>query len=69
MKITNQTDIFGRRDFIKIGSLGATGLNLPQVLRAATAKPKSELSVILVWQSGGCGHQDTFDMKLSLIHI
>jgi len=62
MKITNQTDIFGRRDFIKIGSLGAAGLSLPQVLRATT-KPKSELSVILVWQSGGCGHQDTFDMK------
>lgn len=64
MAINNRTEIFGRRDFMKIGSLGALGVNLPGVLRAAaTAKPKKDLSVILLWQSGGCGHQDTFDMK------
>ncbi len=64
MAINNHTEIFGRRDFMKIGSLGALGVNLPGVLRAAaTAKPKKDLSVILLWQSGGCGHQDTFDMK------
>ncbi|MFN7924356.1 MAG: DUF1501 domain-containing protein [Bryobacteraceae bacterium] len=64
MRITNQTDIFGRRDFMKIGSLGALGLNLPNLLRAAEgAKPKKDISIILLWQSGGCGQQDTFDMK------
>ncbi|MBM3738985.1 MAG: DUF1501 domain-containing protein [Acidobacteria bacterium] len=64
MRVNNHTDIFGRRDLLRIGSLGALGINLPGYLRAAaTAKPNKELSVILVWQSGGCGQQDTFDMK------
>ena len=27
------------------------------------ANAKKDISVILVWQSGGCGHMDTFDMK------
>lgn len=52
--------IFGRRDFLRIGSLGALGVTLDGVLRA---NPKKDISCILVWQSGGCGHQDTFDMK------
>ncbi|MBI1896581.1 MAG: DUF1501 domain-containing protein [Acidobacteria bacterium] len=60
MEITNRTDIFGRRDFIRIGSLGSLGLTLAGALRANARK---DISVILVWQSGGCGHQDTFDMK------
>ena len=60
MRVTNHTDIFGRRDFMRIGSLGALGLSLPAVLRA---NAKSDISCILVWQSGGCGQQDTFDMK------
>jgi len=64
MKVTNAMDLFGRRDFVRLGSLGALGLNLPAFLRAASASgPKKDISVILVWQSGGCGHQDTFDMK------
>ncbi|MCC6586618.1 MAG: DUF1501 domain-containing protein [Bryobacterales bacterium] len=65
MQVTNRTDLFGRRDFIKIGSLGALGVNLPQVLKGTTVgrKPHKDLSIILVWQSGGCGQQDTFDMK------
>ncbi len=65
MRVTNRTDLFGRRDFMKIGSLGAMGLSLQQFLRAAEGapKPKKDISVILVWQSGGCGHQDTFDRK------
>ena len=60
MRVTNQTDIFGRRDFLKIGSLGALGISLADVLRAG---PKRDISCILVWQSGGCGHLDTFDLK------
>jgi len=57
---TNHTNLFGRRDFIRIGSLGALGVTLDGVLRAA---PGKEISCILLWQSGGCGHLDTFDMK------
>lgn len=60
MKITNHTSLFGRRDFLKIGSLGPMGLTLQGVLRAGA---KNDISCILVWQSGGCGQQDTFDMK------
>ena len=64
MEVTTAMDLFGRRDFLRLGSLGALGLNLPGFLRAASvSKPKRDVSVILVWQSGGCGHQDTFDMK------
>jgi hypothetical protein len=53
-------DLFGRRDFIRIGSLGSLGITLDRVLRAGTEK---NISVILLWQSGGCSHVDTFDMK------
>ncbi len=60
MRITNQTSLFGRRDFLRIGSLGSLGIHLAGALRAGAAK---DVSCILVWQSGGCGHQDTFDMK------
>ena len=60
MKVTNHTNLFGRRDFLRIGSLGALGVSLDGVLRANGNK---DISCILVWQSGGCGQQDTFDMK------
>lgn len=56
MEITNRTDLFGRRDFLRIGSLGLGALNL-------AASTKKELSCILLWQSGGSPHLDTFDMK------
>ncbi len=56
MEITNRTDLFGRRDFLRIGSLGLGALRLG-------AAPKKELSCILLWQSGGSPHMDTFDMK------
>lgn len=60
MRITNHTSLFGRRDFLRIGSLSPLGLTLPQALRANARK---DISCILIWQSGGCGHQDTWDMK------
>jgi len=58
--ISNGTSLFGRRDFLRIGSLGALGVSLDGVLRAGA---KKDISCILLWQSGGCGHLDTFDMK------
>jgi hypothetical protein len=58
--ISNRTSIFGRRDFLRIGSLGALGISLDGVLRAGA---KRDISCILLWQSGGCGHLDTFDLK------
>jgi hypothetical protein len=60
MEITNRTDLFGRRDFLRIGSLGLGSLHMPALMRGAE---KKELSCILLWQSGGSPHIDTFDMK------
>jgi len=57
-------EIWGRRDFIKVGSLGLLGLNLADFFRlrsAAAAGP--ERSCILIWLSGGPPHQDLWDMK------
>lgn len=62
--------LFGRRDFIRIGSLGMFGLGLREhfamkSLLAAGAAPAAAVdrSVILVWLSGGPPQMDTFDMK------
>src|SRR5229473_419513 len=58
--ISNRTSLFGRRDFLRIGSLGALGISLDGVLRAGA---KRDISCILLWQSGGCGQLGTFDLK------
>lgn len=55
-----------RRDFLRIGGLGA--LSLPLLLRAEAAavekKPKPRAkSVLLVFLGGGISHHDTFDPK------
>lgn len=54
-----------RRSFLKIGSLGAAGLSLPQLLRAEAASGvrSSHKSVILIYLVGGPPHQDMFDLK------
>ncbi len=67
-------ELFGRRDFIRIGSLGLFGLGLRNYLalralaedspaHAAITKAAPDRSVILIWLSGGPPHMDTFDMK------
>ncbi|MBI3839242.1 MAG: DUF1501 domain-containing protein [Planctomycetia bacterium] len=58
-------DRVSRRNFLKIGSLGLTGLALPQLL-AAEARAgigTSHKSIILVYLVGGPPHQDIFDIK------
>jgi hypothetical protein len=55
-----------RRDFLRVGGLGA--LALPAVLRAearAAGKPQAARakSVILVFLGGGLSHHDSFDLK------
>ena len=54
-----------RRDFLKAGSLGFLGINLPQYLRAAsTQKPAGKAQAcILVWLEGGPSQMDTWDPK------
>ncbi|MFP6604209.1 MAG: twin-arginine translocation signal domain-containing protein, partial [Pirellulaceae bacterium] len=58
-------DGLSRRNFLKIGALGAAGLTLPQLLasEAAAGIRKSTKSVILIYLVGGPPHQDMFDLK------
>jgi uncharacterized protein (DUF1501 family) len=54
-----------RRSFLKIGAFGASGLTLPQLLRAehTAGIRSSRKSVILIYLVGGPPHQDMFDLK------
>jgi Protein of unknown function (DUF1501) len=56
---------FTRRDFLRIGALGAGGLALPDLLRlqAKAAQPCKVRSVIMVCLIGGPSHIDLYDMK------
>ncbi|QDU93953.1 DUF1501 domain-containing protein [Lignipirellula cremea] len=58
-------DGVSRRNFLKIGAMGAAGLTLPQLLslEAAAGIKNSKKSVILVYLVGGPPHQDMFDLK------
>ena len=54
-----------RRDAIRVGSLAAIGLGLPQFLRARAEaeSPTTDVSCILIWLQGGISHIDSFDPK------
>lgn len=59
-----------RRDFLKIGALGATGLGLTDLLRAravatANGTPTRNTSVVWLWLGGGPTHVETFDPKMT----
>jgi hypothetical protein len=61
----------GRRDFLRIGTLGLGGLSLPGLfpLRAATTaatiKPVTDKSVIFLFLHGGPSQVEMFDPKMS----
>ncbi len=56
-----------RRELLRVGSLGALGLSLGDLLRLeanAEVRPDAAAkSVILLWLWGGPSHLDTFDLK------
>ena len=55
-----------RRAFLRLGGAGIFGLSLPEILRlqaAETEKPKKEISIIVIWLTGGLGQHDSFDPK------
>jgi hypothetical protein len=56
-----------RREFLRVGGLGAFGISLPGLLRAeaqaATAAGKRPKSVIYIVLNGGPSHIDTWDPK------
>jgi hypothetical protein len=56
-----------RRDFLKVGTLGAIGLSLPQYLEAqeqgAIDPKRDNRACIMIFNLGAPSHLDTFDMK------
>jgi hypothetical protein len=59
-----------RRDFLKVGALGLTGLLLPDLLRARAAaaaggQSTKNTSVVWLWLGGGPTQVETFDPKMS----
>ena len=60
----------GRRDFIKVGTLGLGSVALPQLLRARAEAASAgdevkDTAVIWLWLSGGPTHVETFDPKMT----
>jgi hypothetical protein len=59
-----------RRDFLKVGTLGAGALTLSGLLSAraqaaAGGKPVKNTSVVWLWLGGGPSHIETFDPKMN----
>jgi uncharacterized protein (DUF1501 family) len=54
---------FSRRGFVSAGSAGLFGLSLPRLLEAEASSGQRELSMIVIWLTGGLSHIDSFDMK------
>ena len=55
-----------RRDFLRVGAIGAFGLTLPGWLRleqALASTARKDINCILMWMHGGPSHIDTFDPK------
>lgn len=68
----NHRDCEGRtrREFLKVGSLGAGSLTLAGLLRgraeaASAGKPTKNTSVVWLWLGGGPTHVETFDPKMT----
>ncbi|MBI3462883.1 MAG: DUF1501 domain-containing protein [Planctomycetes bacterium] len=58
-----------RRNFLKVGALGLTGLSLPGLLSAradaaARGRATKDTSVVWLWLGGGPTHVETFDPKM-----
>src|SRR5688572_27361310 len=56
-----------RRDVLRAGVLGLSGLSLAELFRgralAGTTATSRSKSVIMIWMRGGPSHIDSFDMK------
>lgn len=59
------TRIFGRRDFLRVGTLALGGLTLPRIVaaRAAAGNQRVDTSVILLYLHGGPSQLETYDLK------
>lgn len=66
---TRTCDGHTRRDFVRVGALGLSGLTLPFLLQARAraglaGKPLKNRSVVWLWLGGGATHVETFDPKM-----
>ena len=55
-----------RRSFLKVGTLAALGVSLPDLVRmqqAAAAEGRKPANMIFLWLDGGPSHLETFDLK------
>jgi hypothetical protein len=55
-----------RRSFLKVGTLSALGLSLPELVRlreAGAAEGRKPANMIFLWLDGGPSHLETFDLK------
>ncbi len=56
-----------RREFLRVGAIGALGLTLPELLKrralGGVDPKKDDVSCILMWMQGGPSHIDTMDPK------
>jgi hypothetical protein len=55
-----------RRSFLKVGTLSALGVSLPQLVaqrEAAAAAGKKPANIIFLWLDGGPSHLEMFDLK------
>src|SRR5262249_48293215 len=61
---------FTRRNFLRVGALGAGALTLPMLLQAraqaaAAGQSTKDTAVVWLWLSGGPTHVETFDPKMT----
>ncbi len=56
----------GRREFLRLGLAGLTGLTWPELLRRraeAAVRPREDRALLVVWLHGGASHLETYDPK------
>ena len=66
MAISRNCEGASRRDFLKVGAIGATGLTMSNYLRMAEAgqvKSGTANAAIFINLNGGPSHMDSFDLK------
>jgi hypothetical protein len=64
--VKRNCDGVSRRSFLKVGTLAALGLTLPELLQAreaAAAAGRKPANMIFLWLDGGPSHLETFDLK------
>lgn len=67
---SNHGESLPRRNFLKVGALGPTGVGLSELLRSRAAardagQPVRDTSVVWLWLGGGPTHVETFDPKMT----